>query len=139
MMRVLIADDQAWLRSAMRLLLEQETSLEVVGEAADTNALLNATKALTPDLILLDWELPGFGALEEYEQVLQALRTEWPALKIIALSVNLDAQSIALGIGVDAFIDKSKPPEYLLSAVRRIEQMMLHNPKWKAKIGELSD
>src|SRR4051812_3288182 len=90
-MRVLIADDHAWLRSAMRLLLEQATNLEIVGEAHNTTSLLNATKALAPELILLDWELPGFGALGTHQQLIQTLYSERPLLKIIALSVNSDA------------------------------------------------
>jgi DNA-binding NarL/FixJ family response regulator len=117
---VLIADDQAWLRSAMRLLLEQEANLEVVGEAYNTDSLWHATKACAPELILLDWELPGLGVQSEHKQLIHALYAEWPGLKIIALSVNSDAQLTSSMVGVDAFVNKAEPPEYLLTAIRRV-------------------
>jgi DNA-binding NarL/FixJ family response regulator len=128
-MRVLLADDQVWLRSAMRLLLEQEPNLEVVGEACDTHSLLHATKAVAPDLILLDWELPGLGTLGAHQRFIHSLHTEWPALKIIALSVNSDAKSASLAVGVAAFVNKAEPPEGLLAALRRIGQTIVHNQK----------
>ena len=128
-MRVLLADDQAWLRSAMRVLLEQEPDIEIVGEACDTPSLQQATKALVPDLILLDWELPGFGALGAHQRFIHSLHTQWPALKIIALSVNLDAKSASLAVGAEAFVNKAEPPERLLATLRHIGQTIVHNQK----------
>jgi DNA-binding NarL/FixJ family response regulator len=57
-MRVLLVDDHVWLRSALRLLLEQETGLEVVGEVSDASLLLDQMAQVHPNLLLLDWELP---------------------------------------------------------------------------------
>jgi DNA-binding NarL/FixJ family response regulator len=128
-MHVLLADDQAWLRSAMRLLLEQEPNLEVVGEACDTHSLLHATKALSPDLILLDWELPGLGTLDAHARFIHSLQLEYPDLKVIALSVNSDAKWQSFAVGVAAFVNKAEPPERLLAALRHIGQMVVHNQK----------
>ena len=59
MMRVLIADDQPQVRSALRLLLRQDPAMVVVGEAGDAEEALKLAATRTPDLVLLDWELPG--------------------------------------------------------------------------------
>ena len=58
-MRVLLADDHPRVRSALRLILEQEPNFQVVGETADATGLLLAVNEKAPDLVLLDWELPG--------------------------------------------------------------------------------
>jgi DNA-binding NarL/FixJ family response regulator len=62
-MRVLLADDQPALRSAVRFLLEQEPDLSIVGEVGDVAGLMERVAALHPDLLLLDWELPGLNAV----------------------------------------------------------------------------
>ena len=58
-MRVLLADDQPQVRSALRLLLEEEPGLSVVDEVVSAGELLSRVEVTCPDLILLDWELPG--------------------------------------------------------------------------------
>jgi DNA-binding NarL/FixJ family response regulator len=112
-MRVLLADDQTKVRSALRLLLEQEPGLSVVGEAAEAEDLLAQVEATQPDLVLLDWELPGLRT----DDRLSALRTLCPRLKVIALSGRAGARRAALAAGVDAFVSKGDPPERLLAAV----------------------
>jgi len=112
-MRVLLADDQAKVRSALRLVLEQQPDLEVLGEAVDTTGLLDWVKATCPDLVLLDWELPGLKA----DGLLPTLRKLCPCLAVIALSGRPEARRAALGAGVDAFVSKGDLPERLLAAV----------------------
>ena len=113
-MRVLLADDQAKVRSALRLLLEQQPELEVVGEAAEVGGLLAQVRAIRPDLVLLDWELPGLQTVS----LLPALRDLCPHLRVVALSGRPEARQAALDAGVDAFVSKGDPPERLLAAVR---------------------
>ena len=112
-MRVLLADDQSKVRSALRLLLEQEPELSVVGEAVEAEDLLAQVEATQPDLVLLDWELPGLLS----DDWLSALRTLCPRLKVIALSGRPEARQAALTAGADTFISKGDPPERLLAAV----------------------
>lgn len=118
-MRVLLADDQAWLRSAVRLLLEQEADVEVVGEAAEANILLSIAEAVAPDLLLLDWELPGSerasGAV-----VLGRLHRICPNLVVIVMSGRPEASALAQEAGADYFVSKAEPPETLLAAVREV-------------------
>jgi DNA-binding NarL/FixJ family response regulator len=110
-MHVLLADDQAEVRSALRFLLEQESGMRVVGEAAEAQAVLAQDTAIEPDLVLLDWELPGTQATD----LLFALRSRCGRTIVIALSGRPEARREALDAGVDAFVSKGDPPEYLLA------------------------
>lgn len=109
-MRLLLADDQIKVRSALRLLLEQEPDLQVVGEAADATELLLAVPEKEPDVVLLDWELPGLPAA----QLVRLLLYERPFLKIIAMSSRPEVERLALNAGVPAFLSKSESPEFVL-------------------------
>ena len=113
-MRVLLADDQPQVCSALRLLLEQDPEMNVVGEAAKAEDLLAQVGATRPDLLLLDWELPG---LQPTNPLLPALRALCPRLSVIALSGRPEMCRAALAAGADAFVSKGDPPERLLSAV----------------------
>lgn len=113
-MRVLLADDQIKVRSAVRLLLEQESDLQVVAEAADAVGLLLAVVEKAPDIVLLDWELPGLPV----DQLLRLLRYERPPLKVIAMSSRPEVGRAALEMGVQAFVSKSESPERFLAIIR---------------------
>jgi DNA-binding NarL/FixJ family response regulator len=112
-MRVLLADDQSKVRAALRLLLQEELGLSVIGEAIEAEDLLAQVEAMQPDLVLLDWELPGLRT----DDHLPALRRLCPRLKIIVLSGQPEARRAALAAGTDAFVSKGEPPERLLSVV----------------------
>jgi DNA-binding NarL/FixJ family response regulator len=119
--RIFLADDQAKVRSALRLLLEQEPGLCVVGEVAGAGELLAQIKATRPDLMLLDWELPGLtlaNSVGSEKCLLLALHAHCPDLRVIALSGQLEARQAALAAGVDAFVSKGDPPERLLTTLR---------------------
>jgi len=115
-MRILLADDAAKVRFALRALLERRRGFKVVGEAIDSPELLALSKAINPDLILLDWELPGFGPT----LTMLALRVHCPQTKVIALSSNPEAEKDAVEAGVDAFIGKTAPPGYVLKVLYEI-------------------
>lgn len=122
-MRVFLADDQPKVRSALRLLLEQERGLCVVGEAAEAEELLAQLKATWPDLMLLDWELPGLSLTNSVgpgKHLLSVLHTFYPNLRVIALSGRPEARQAALAAGVDAFVSKGDPPERLLTILRAL-------------------
>mgnify|MGYP006306362753 FL=1 len=111
-MDVLLADDQAKVRSALRLVLEHQPDIDVLGEAVNATGLLDWVKAASPDVVLLDWELPGLS-----RGVLGKLRALCPTLDIIALSGQPEARQAALAAGVDGFVSKGDPPEKLLTAI----------------------
>ena len=115
-MRVLLADDQEKVCSALRLLLGQRLELDVVGEVAEAQGLLAEIKKARPDLLLLDWELPGLSANGHFP----TLRNRYPHLKVIALSGRPDTRRAALDAGADAFVCKGDPPERLLGALHTL-------------------
>ena len=112
-MRVLLADDRARVRWALRVLLEQQPGVHIVGEAVDAEGLLAQAEAGRPDLVLLDWDLPGLHA----DGALSAWRTICPGSYVIALSGRPEARQAALAAGADAFVSKGDPPDRLLAAI----------------------
>jgi len=121
--RVLLADDQEKVRSALRLLIEQELGFFVVGEADAADELLRSILKTYPQIVLLDWELPGLPDAHK----LDALRLLNPHLKIIALSGAPEARKSALAEGVDGFISKSEPPDKVLQAL-----YFVHDKVWRS-------
>ena len=114
MMRVMLADGRYKTRFALRLLLERQPGIQIVGEAADAEALLDQVKVTCPNVLLLDWELPNptvKGSLPS------ALREVCPTLYVIALSGRPETRMTALAAGADAFISKADPPVRLIAVV----------------------
>jgi DNA-binding NarL/FixJ family response regulator len=115
-MRVIVADDQAEVRSAVILLLAEKNGLEGIGEARDGESLLKTVKDLRPDLVLLDWELGEAKA----GAAMNDLRLLNPHLAVIVLSTHPQVARPALTAGARAFVCKSDPPESLLKAIQNI-------------------
>jgi DNA-binding NarL/FixJ family response regulator len=116
-MRVLLADGKPALRSALRLLLEQEADVNIVAEVADAETLLAVMAQVHPDLVLLDWELPGLQAGSTGPSVFSALYASSPNVRIIVLSGRPEAGRPALAAGASSFVSKADPPERLLAAL----------------------
>lgn len=115
-MRVLIADDRIGIRSALRLLLEQEQGIDVVGEAEDADALTTLVRDVQPDVVLLDWELPSRSMVGLLPAILEkASEVSW-----VVLSGRVEARVEALAAGADAFVSKGDPPEVLLEVLRAL-------------------
>ena len=112
-MKVLLADDQPQVRSALRLLLEQQAESQVVAEVESLDGLLDCPLTRPPDTILLDWELPGLSPAKD----LPAIRRAYPLAQIVALSSQPEARQSALYAGADAFVCKGDPPEVLLATL----------------------
>jgi DNA-binding NarL/FixJ family response regulator len=113
-MRAFIADDQVWLRSALRLLLEDEANIEVVGEAASLRSLAALVPQVHPDLLFLDWQLPGLETNVARQRLTASLRAMEPNLKIIALTGD---EKIQYGLGADAYVNRSEPPDRIIATV----------------------
>ena len=117
-MRVLIADEKKKIRFALRLLLEREPELSVVGEAEDVEGLMTQIETCHPDMVLLDWELPNTNR----ESALYSVRKVYPDVAVIVLSGRPEVQKAALAAGADAFISKGDPPEQLLVEVTNFDR-----------------
>lgn len=123
-MRILVADDQAKVRSAMRLLFEQDQDIHVLGEAVDATGLLDWVNVVCPDLVLLDWELPG----RDMGELLDAVRGNCSRVKVVALSGRPEARREAIAAGADGFVSKGDPPERLLDTLRRCTRQCRSQP-----------
>jgi DNA-binding NarL/FixJ family response regulator len=117
-MRILLADDQANVRSALRLLLEQEAGLIITDEASNSRELMTTVMTRCPELVLLDWELPD----GKNEILIPALKAKCPELIIVALSSRPEARREALDSGADAFISKGSTPQQVIEVVRKFQQ-----------------
>jgi DNA-binding NarL/FixJ family response regulator len=112
-MRILLADGESNVRYGLRVLLEERSEFEVVGEAADAEDLLAQIEASCPDLVLLSWELPGLAGAD----LLPTLRGVCDDLYVIVLSGRPEARQAILDAGANAFISKIESPEQLLAAI----------------------
>ena len=113
-MRVLIADNQPKVRRALRVLLEQDDQVEIVGEAANAEGLWAQMETTAPCLVLLGGNLPGLAMAD----LLLALRQANPEVKVIVLSTQPELGPAALAAGADAFLSKTETPERLLEAIQ---------------------
>ena len=118
MIRVLVVDDEPLVRGGVRMILETEDDIEVVGEALDGNDALERTRALTPDVVILDIRMPGMDGIETTRQLLQ--RANAPRVLILT-TFDLDEYVYeAMKAGASGFILKNVPPAKLVDAVRTI-------------------
>ncbi len=115
-MRIVVGDRDARVRSALRMLLREESSVTLVGESSDLPSLVAQVKQLQPDLILLDWELPGRPAAA----LLLAREKLKYEPKVIVFSARSELEEEILAAGADAFVSKADPPEALLRAFREV-------------------
>lgn len=118
MERILLADDNSNLRSALRLLLETRFDVKMIGEARDMENVLSQVESLHPDCIILDWELPG----RPTEKRISALQALLPTIKVIALSARPESRQSALKDGADTFICKTESPTVILDQLHEIYQ-----------------
>ena len=116
--RVLIADDQALVRSGLALVIGSEPDMQVAGEAADGREALARCRELQPDIALLDIRMPGLDGLEVARRLIRD-----PADDPIAMLTTFDLDSYlyeALKIGVSGFFLKDDPPEQIIAGIRAV-------------------
>lgn len=117
-LRVLVADDQALVRSGLRLILESESGLSVVGEAADGREAVEAAKRLRPDVVLMDVRMPDTDGIEATRRINASSLEPKPRILILT-TFDLDEYVYAaLRAGASGFLLKDAPPDDLVHAVR---------------------
>jgi DNA-binding NarL/FixJ family response regulator len=122
MIKVLIADDQALVRTGFRMILDAEDDLEVTGEAADGLEAIAAVKSTRPDVILMDVRMPNMNGIEATRELVDKDDVE-PIRVLILTTFDLDEYVYdALRAGASGFLLKDAPPEELVHAVRVVER-----------------
>ncbi len=114
--RVLIADDHTIVRSGVRLLLEAETDIEVVGEAVDGQEALRLVESLQPDVVLMDITMPVMDGLEATRRI----KAKWPQIQVLVLTMHRSDEYFfeMLKAGASGYILKGAETSDLIHAVR---------------------
>ena len=118
MIRVLLVDDHAVVRTGFRLLLESAANVSVVGEADTGESAYQRYLELAPDVVVMDVAMPGMGGIE----ALRRIRSHHPQARVLALSAHDDPVHArrALREGAFGFLSKRSAPETLLEAITSV-------------------
>jgi len=118
MIKVLLADDHAVVRTGFRLLLQSQPDINVVAEAQSGEAACQMYADLLPDVVVMDLGMPGMGGLE----AMRRIRARDPAARVLALSAHDDPMHArrALREGALGFLSKRTAPEVLIEAIAAI-------------------
>jgi DNA-binding NarL/FixJ family response regulator len=111
--RILIADDHPRSRNGLQALLATSPEVTVVGEAADGQEVIRLVEETRPDVVLMDIQMPVMDGLEATQQI----KSRWPEVKVIALTMYGGTRGKALAAGVDAFLIKGCSAEELLGVI----------------------
>jgi len=113
--RVLIADDEALVRTGLRMILAAESGIEVVGEAVTGQEAVDLAAALVPDVVLMDIRMPEMDGLEATER----LATAGGPRVVLLTTFDLDEHVFrALRAGASGFLLKDTPADQLVAAIR---------------------
>jgi two-component system invasion response regulator UvrY len=118
MIRILLVDDHAVVRTGFRLLLQSQSDISVVAEAQSGEAACKTYSELTPDVVVMDLGMPGMGGLEAVRRI----RARDGAARILALSAHDDPMHArrALREGALGFLSKRSAPEVLIEAIASV-------------------
>ena len=118
MIRILVVDDHAVVRSGLKLLLAREDDMQAVGEAGDTREAVLATRHHKPDVILLDVTMPGTSGVDAIGDLLK----EAPEARVLMLSMQDDPSYVrqAFAAGASGYVLKEAADAELVQAIRRV-------------------
>ncbi len=122
--RVVIADDHKVVRDGLRLLIDSQRDMRVVGEAADGQEALVKARELKPDVVVMDLSMPKLNGLQATER----LRLEQPSVKVVALTVHEDASYLMqlCKAGAVGYVLKRSAGDDLIAAIRAVAGGALH-------------
>jgi DNA-binding NarL/FixJ family response regulator len=116
--RVVVADDQALVRAGLKMVLEAEEDIEVVGEAGDGEQVLEVARRTQPDVVLMDIRMPVLDGLEASRRLLA--RDDPPKILVLTTFDEEEYLYEALRAGTSGFLLKVSPPEQLIGAIRTV-------------------
>ena len=120
MIRVVVADDEALVRSGLAVLLRHEPDFEVVGQAADGLAALELVRTLHPDVVLMDIRMPGIDGLEATRRLVAAPDTAGTRILVLTTFDHDENVFAAIRAGASGFLPKDTEPQHLVDALRTV-------------------
>jgi two-component system response regulator NreC len=116
--KLILADDHAVVRSGLRMLLEVQPDIEIVGEVETGTEAVSKTRSLKPDIVLMDIQMPGLNGIEATKQIKEFA----PDTAVIALTMYEDDQYFfeMLHAGASGYVPKRAAPDELLTAIRAV-------------------
>lgn len=123
-LRILLADDHKIVRDGLRLLIDGQPDMHVVGEAADGDEALLQARALKPDIVIMDLSMPRVNGLQATAQ----LKAEFPQLKVVALTAHEDESYLnqLCKAGAAGFVLKRSAGDELIRAIDAVAKGGLH-------------
>ena len=118
MIRIVLADDHLTVRQTIRICIESDPQMEVVAEAGSGRETIAAVDRSTPDMVVLDYQMPGLNGLE----VARVIRERHPKVPMLMLTGEEDAALRAASerVGVKGFMLKGQPLDELLTEIHSI-------------------
>jgi DNA-binding NarL/FixJ family response regulator len=120
MIRILLADDHAVVRSGLRALLQQQEGMQVVGEANDGREAVALAESLNPDVVVMDLTMPNLNGVEAARQI----TSKFAQMAVVILSMHSDEAYVlrALKAGAKGYLLKEAAEADLISAIRAVQQ-----------------
>jgi DNA-binding NarL/FixJ family response regulator len=117
-LRIVLAEDHKTVREGIKLLVNSQDDMEVIGEAGDGETAIELAKTLKPDLMLMDISMPVLNGLKAAKR----LRSLCPELKILTLTRHTDDGYLRqlIGAGVNGYVLKQSAPSELINAIRTV-------------------
>jgi len=119
-LRVLLAEDHKTVREGVKLLVNAQPDMEVVGEADDGELALAQAERLRPDIIIMDISMPRMNGLKATKK----LRSKYPDIKLLTLSRHTDDGYLQqlVAAGANGYVLKQSAPNHLINAIREVAQ-----------------
>jgi DNA-binding NarL/FixJ family response regulator len=116
--QIILVDDHRIMRSGLRGLIENCACMEVIGEAQNGREAVRLVQELSPDVVIMDIEMPDLNGIEATRQIIAAS----PDIKVIVLSMHSDRQIIAemLRVGAKGYLLKDSEPDEIIQAIRTV-------------------
>lgn len=118
MTKLLIVEDNSRARRALKALISQQSEVQVTAEAANGREAIQTINGQIPDLVLMDVRMPVMNGLD----ATRVIKSKWPQVKVVILSMYPDYQPEAMQAGADAFLVKGSPVEELTALFRALQR-----------------
>jgi len=118
MTKIMIIEDNQRARLALKALVSQQAGIKVISEASNGQEAIQSIKEQLPDVVIMDMRMPVMNGLE----ATKFIKSKWPQVKVIILTMYPDYQADVMKAGADAFLLKGCPVEELMAQIRNVQR-----------------